>query len=232
VIVRTFTRGLEFITQPDHAALAGRIMAHATALERHPRRDVILHAIAGHDNGWVEEDASPLVDAGSGRAHDFVTVPAGVRQRVWPRAVGRLADTPWAAALVAHHAITVYDRFRADGDWTSFFADMTRRRDALREREGLPLETLLADYTFLRVGDLISLAFCTGGPDPWTFSDWTVRLDGTRVGVLPDLFGGRTVLFEIGARAVPRQSFRDDADLADALEGAERVTLTGEARAV
>ena len=46
-------------------------------------------------------------------------------------AVAGLTDAPWAAALVAHHAITVYDRFRADPAWDDFFAgDGRRLRDA------------------------------------------------------------------------------------------------------
>jgi Protein of unknown function (DUF3891) len=114
VIVRTVHDGLELITQPDHAHLAGAIMKRCVPLAARPRRDAILLAIREHDNGWIEEDAAPAVNTETGSIFDFVSAPLSVRHAVWPRGVRRLASTPWAAALVAQHAITVYDRFRSD----------------------------------------------------------------------------------------------------------------------
>ena len=73
MIVRQHDSSLLLITQPDHAALAARVMQHwvANGLPDHPHRSSILHAIAEHDNGWQEVDAAPLVDA-AGRIADFV----------------------------------------------------------------------------------------------------------------------------------------------------------------
>src|SRR3989442_1479956 len=130
MIVRARPYVLQLITQVDHAHLARGIMERCVPLAARARRDAILHAIGEHDNGWAEEDAAPFVDPATGGVADFVHVPLGVRQRVWPRAVSRLGDDPWAAALVAHHAVTVYDRYRADPDWTSFLAGMASSRDA------------------------------------------------------------------------------------------------------
>ena len=64
MIVRQHDSWLLLITQPDHAALAARVMQHwvADGLPTHPLRSSIFHAIAQHDNGWQEVDASPLVD--------------------------------------------------------------------------------------------------------------------------------------------------------------------------
>ena len=85
-----------------------------TALATHPRRAPILHAIGEHDNGWAEADAAPSVNPATGNPIDFVSAPLTVRHGVWPRAVQRLAPDPWAAALVAQHAITVYERYASD----------------------------------------------------------------------------------------------------------------------
>src|SRR5687768_1060872 len=115
---------LQLITQPDHAHLARRIMERCVPLAVRPRRDRILRAIGEHDNGWAEEDAAPTVNPASGDVADFVHAPLSVRHRVWPRAVARLANDPWAAALVAQHALTVYERFRMDAAWATFFAGM------------------------------------------------------------------------------------------------------------
>src|SRR5581483_8368207 len=59
MIVRRTGGRIQLITQPDHAQLAGRIMARCAALADRPRRTSILLAVAEHDNGWAEEDAAP-----------------------------------------------------------------------------------------------------------------------------------------------------------------------------
>ncbi len=164
MIVRSANGGVHLITQPDHAALAGRIMEHWRPLASGPRRDSILLAVAEHDNGWREPDAEPALDA-EGRIADFVNAAPEVRQGVWPRAIARLEQDPWAAALVAHHAVTVYDRFRTNPEWATFFGEMEASRDALVDGSGHTLDELARDYVYVRLGDLISLTFCTGWDD-------------------------------------------------------------------
>ena len=230
MIVRPIPGGFQLITQPGHAHLARRIMERCVPLAARPRRDAILLAIAEHDSGWEEVDAAPLVDADSGGVVDFVKAPLAVRQGVWPRAVARLDGDPWAAALVAHHAWFVYERFRTSGDpeWTSFFAQMAAARDERLDALGVPLDELLADYAFLRLGDLISLAFCNLATEPLRHDEWTVRLAGARVVVTPDAFGGAVIPFEIQAREVHGAPFRSDAGLRAAFEYAPTTTLRGE----
>ncbi|HET9765758.1 MAG TPA: DUF3891 family protein [Thermoanaerobaculia bacterium] len=222
--------GFQLITQPDHAHLARRIMERCVPLAARPRREAILLAIAEHDGGWVEVDAAPTVDPETGGVVDFIKAPLAIRQGVWQRAVARLHDEPWAAALVAHHAWYVYERFRtgADPQWASFFAAMAAARDERLDALGVPLDELLADYAFLRLGDLISLAFCNLATEPLRHEDWTVRLAGTRVVVTPDAFGGAVVPFEIQAREVHGAPFRSDAELRAALDYAAPTTLRGE----
>lgn len=228
MIVRILRERVQLITQPDHAQLAGRIMEHCVPLSSSPRRDWILHAIAQHDNGWTEEDASPAVNAETGAVVDFVTAPLAVRHAVWPRAIGRLARDPWPAALVAQHAITVYDRFRPDPAWTSFFSTMEAMRDEMLRASALPMADLLGDYGFVRLADLISLTFCTGWTDEQRYGQWSVRLSGTRVVVLPDVFGGMIIPIEIGAKEISSAPFRSDGELREALSAADALTLYGE----
>ena len=228
MIVRSTPDAIHLITQPDHAHLARRIMEHCVPLATRPRRDAILHAIAEHDNGWAEEDAMPTVDRRTGLVVDFISAPLSVRHAVWPRAIARLAGDSWAAALVAQHAITVYDRFRSDPEWTSFFAAMEAARDVMLRASGLPHDDLPADYAFVRLADLISLTFCAGWTDEQRFGDWAVRLSGTRVVVTPDPFGGATIPIAIETRTIREGPFRSDAELRDAFKGASAATLRGE----
>jgi hypothetical protein len=228
VIVRPAGDRVHLITQPDHAHLAHAIMARSVPLASRPRREAILHAIAEHDNGWAEPDAAPTVDADSGMIADFVNAPVAVRQAVWPRGVARLADDPWAAALVAHHAISVYDRYRRDPAWDAFFAGLETTRDALLRESGGSLDDLTGDYAFVRLGDLVSLAFCTGWTDEHRVGDWAVRLAGTTVTVTPDPFGGARIPFSIDARELPNRRFTSDGDLREAVGRARTTTLRGE----
>lgn len=231
MIVRPVARALYLITQPDHAALARRVMEQWTPLLDEPRRASILLAIGEHDNGWQEPDQAPLIDPDSGRISDFVRLPAPLRQAVWPRGVERLRSRDrWAAALVAEHAITVYARYRSEAAWTDFFRDMERRRTDLLAATGRQASELLNDYRYVRIGDLISLLFCTANAEFDGFDGWSFRLHGDRVATTPDPFAGIDVPLSVPVVAVPNRQFDDTDDLRRAIAAGERLTLTGIAR--
>lgn len=230
MIVRSIGPEIELITQPDHAQLSRRVMEHARELHEHPRRERILLAIGEHDNGWAELDAAPTVNAATGEIDDFIHAPAAARQGVWPRAVARLAADPWAAALVAQHALTAYDRFRSDPEWTGFFDVMTQQRDALVTQAKGRREDLLEDYVFVRLGDLISLAFCLGWTGEQQFSDYTIVRTGSDVEVAPWPFDTAAIALSVEARVVPARTFGSDDDLRQALAGAPARVLRGSLR--
>ncbi|MCA1562503.1 MAG: DUF3891 family protein [Acidobacteria bacterium] len=221
------------ITQPDHAALAFRIMRQwrANGFPDAPQHCVVLHAIEEHDNGWREADVAPVVDDVTGRVLDFVSAPDDVRRAVWPRGVERLAARPYAAALVAHHALHVYRRHRSDSHWAPFFTDMEAARDRhLHTAAPLTLDDLLRDYFFLRIGDLASLTFCNGWTEIQTDdtgSGYAMRFDGTRLTITPDPFEGREVLLEITARELRTRPFRSASEAQHAFSAAREVVVKG-----
>jgi hypothetical protein len=226
MIVRPADGVLHLIAQPDHAALARRIMERWSPLYGADRRASILNAVEQHDNGWREPDANPLRNPATGRVFDFIAIPVPLRQAVWPRGVARLAQSdPWAAALVAHHAATVYDRFRAEAEWHAFFAEMEATRDRLIELSGGSREDLAHDYRFLRWGDLASLTFCTRTREALAFEGYTFRLDDSRLGVTPDPFDGRELPLAVHARALPDAPFDTDAAFHAAWLAAPAVTV-------
>jgi hypothetical protein len=227
MIVRRLDQVLQLISQPDHAALAGRVMERWAPLHSAERRASILLAVNEHDNGWREADAAPLVDP-EGGVFDFIRIPAPVRQAVWPRAVNRLAqDDLWAAALVAHHAVTVYDRYRAESTWASFFPQIEALRDELVTSAGRSFAELAHDYVFVRIGDLISLVFCAEWDEPQTFDRWNFRREGDRVLVTPNAFAGRDVPIAVNAREIPARRYVDDQDLRGTVLSSPVVTLRG-----
>jgi hypothetical protein len=230
MIVRPAAGLIHLITQPDHAALSYRIMERWASLADHPRRDAILRAVAEHDNGWREPDAKPDIDPRTGRVVDFVNAPASVKQEVWPRGVARLAGNPWTAALVAQHAITVYDRYRTDREWTAFFAEMEASRNGFIYDAGQTLDVLRRDYVFVRLGDLISLTFCTAWADDQRLDGWCIRLSGSYVQVAPDPFEGREIPIVVSAVELIDKPFRSDTEFRDAWRTAPAVLVRGHAR--
>jgi hypothetical protein len=230
VIIRPTESSHLLITQPDHAALAARIMQQwrADGLAHAPRRRAILLAVEEHDNGWREVDAVPMVDEASGRVLDFVNAPDEVRRAIWPRGVERLAATPYAAALVAQHAVHIYRRYRDDPHWASFFATMEAARDRHLHAASVAIEDLLHEYFFLRIADLASLTFCNAWTDTQTDdSGYTVHLDGVRLVVTPDPFDGGEIELEITGRELPAGPFLSAADVQRAWSAARPVVLTG-----
>jgi hypothetical protein len=194
------------------------------------RRESILSATSEHDFGWGMHDDAPIVDRATGRIIDFRELPLALRHAVWPRSVAQLASDPWAAALVAHHAVFVYDRFRKDPAWDEFFDTMERLRTGwLRATPGLTLEDLQRDYVYVRLGDLTSLTFCCGWTDEQQFAGHRIALRDSRLTITPDPFGGQEFPIEVRARMLPLREFTSDSDAAAELRDATLTTWAGTA---
>lgn len=238
MIIRRMDEELLLITQADHAALAARIAAawRADGLPGRATRARVLEAAAQHDAGWQAIDAAPIVDPGTGAPLDFVTVPLEVRQDVWSQALATLAPRdPYVAALVAHHAATVYRRFLSTPGWETFFPAMERRRDDLLATQRLDVITFLADYAILGITDLCSLVFCLGTQEPGSREGYEAVahvteadiVQGGWVQITPDPFDGGIVRLDVPARRIPARRYASDADLRDTIARAPIVHLTG-----
>jgi hypothetical protein len=212
--------------------LAARIMAEwkGGAWPQHPQRERILRATAQHDCGWWEFDASPSVNPATGMPYDVVGAPLGMRQGAWRVALDRLTpDDPYLAALVAHHAITVYARYEGLADWEYFFGEMEQRRNALLQCAEIELPRMLVDYPTLGLGDRWSLMFCYGWREPNQMHGYEAVLDVERgeLRVSPDAFDDASVRLDVKARRIPQRFYKSDEDLHRELERAEVVMLDG-----
>lgn len=234
MIIRQIDSTLQLITQPDHAALAMRIMRawDAVHFPHSSRKASILHAVQHHDDGWMEADETLIVDETSGRLLDFIHVPDTVKRETSSRGIDRLAEDPYAAALVAQHRLHVYRRYADDPEWRAFFAEVTAARDNYLHAAGsIPLSVLLEDYRFVRAGDLASLAFC----NQWTSTEpdgcgYAMRFDGASLQIIPSPFSGRAIEIEIDAREITNRQFASQADAQRVAASAPIVKLTGVVR--
>lgn len=231
MIIRPFESTLQLISQPDHAALAFRIMRSwdVTHFPESSRKPSILSAIEHHDDGWAEADESLIVDETSGRLLDFIHAPDTVKRDTSSRGIDRLEADPYAAALVAQHRLHVYRRYANDPEWSAFFSEVTAARDDyLRAAGSIRLSDLLDNYRFVRAGDLASLTFC----NQWTSTDpdecgYAMRLDGTSLRISPDPFAGRSIEIQIDAREIPNRAFASQADAQEVVASAPIIKLTG-----
>ena len=228
MIIRSSGSSQLFITQPDHAELAATIMGawRGDGLETHRRRQVILRAIRDHDCGWIEEDAATIVDR-EGRPLDFMSAPIEVKHRIWPRAVATVEPRDrYEAALIAQHALTVHAQHRADAVWRPFFDALEAART--RMLGGPADDDFERDYRFVRIGDLLSLVFCNGWPEPHELPGGgrTILKDAT-LEVAPDPFGGAHVPLRVAARRVPSRAYASATELRAVVESAPVETVEG-----
>jgi hypothetical protein len=237
MIVQRLDSSLLLITQADHAALAERIMTawRADGFPGRPTRSRVLEAIRLHDIGWQNADAAPLILPTSAMPCDVIQAPLDQRQGVWPHALDQLAPRdPYIAALVAHHAWTVYRRFASTPEWMSFFAEMERRRDDYLATVDIDRDRFLEDYAIVGMGDRWSLIFCFGWQEPNPMGAFRAQLhpgagsvDGGWLEITPDPFDGAAVPLDVQARSVPARRYESDDDLRDTLSRAPIVHLTG-----
>jgi hypothetical protein len=231
VIIRENPDGaLLLVRQIDHAALASRILGRwrRDGFPDSPRRDVVLLAALRHDDGWIEDDREPIVDVQSGEVLDYVRAPDEIRRAIWPRGVAALRSFPYAAALVARHALHIFERYRADPEWRGFFDEMERlRQEQLRHAAPRTAEELEHDYFFVRMADLLSLQFCDDWLEPQRLGEYESRWDGQRLTIEPDPFDGESVRLSVPARRLPARTFADGQVAAAAYATAAAVSVTG-----
>ena len=235
MIVRPDGDSWLLVRQEDHAALAADLLSHwqADGVPDRPTRATLLDATRLHDCGWLDEDDRPSVDPALGAPWDFVHLPISRRQAVWLRAMTRLDDRPHIAALVAHHALTAYNRFERDPAWGGFFRTMASERDrrvsALAQdgRSGVAFDSFLRDYALLRLADLVSLTLCHGWSDAFEVDYYRAVPDGATLTLTPDPFGGAIVPWRVAARRIPRRHYASDTDLRDTVDAAPVDWLDG-----
>lgn len=237
MIVSADGHHLRCVTQADHARLAAAVMEawRGDGFAGRATRAATLLAIARHDDGWEEEDASPTMNPATGRPFDYASLPHDRRARVWAEGTARLARrSVYGAALVAQHGAALARAFSRDRAG----AALAERLEAERDRwytaapvsgEDVPLDGrlyFLSDYAMLAMGDLVSLMACGGARPTASRDGYDLRLtaDG-HVEISPDPFDGRTLRLSVPARVVPVAASASDAALASAFRAAPLVDL-------
>ncbi|MEM6701883.1 MAG: DUF3891 family protein [Acidobacteriota bacterium] len=224
MIVVEQERGLEIITQNDHARLAGQILELMPALASHPRRDSLILAGHLHDVGWQEIDSAPSVDA-QGAPYDFLSQPTTTRLEIWQRSVQRVLDKDrHAGLLVVLHASRLYTeslRRSSDEAVRDELERLNELQDALFVELDVTADTARSDYGWLDLVDLLSLVACNRWTTPLKrqLPDGTeleICWDGDALRLEPLLLAGDTTL-RVPQREFERRSFGESLEYAMAL---------------
>ncbi len=220
---------LRFVTQPDHAHLAGEILAlwRADGLPAHPRRAEILFAGREHDNGWREADAAPRWDAAAGRPRDFLTMATADRIEIWERGTARFAGShPYASLLIVRHAQALHRDRAGDPAWQDFLAYLDELARGLLAETGAAPDEVESDYRFLDLADLVSLSALNGAPERFLRHGVAGRREsgGETVHLSPFPLAGATA-FEVPCRRIPSRPYAGDADLGGELAAARWETV-------
>ena len=222
MIVRREGRRLRLVTQSDHAAFAGDLLAlfRLPEIAGHPRRADLLRAVRLHDNGWRELDASPPVDAASGLPHSFLDLPRPLRLEVWERGTARYVESdPYTALLTTEHALTVFAGEAGAEGWRELLPRLADRRRELLSHCGLDSRQLAADYRFLDLADRLSLAVCNGWSEPFARHGVAGRLEEEGLALSPFPLAGATT-FEVACRWIEARRYAGDGELTVALASA------------
>jgi len=173
VIVAESADGVRFITQPDHAALAGQF-ADAWGNDRFepldPRAAVPLAAHA-HDDGWRRYDRRPHLHD-DGTPVDFYELDAEPWTDLYQRGIDEVADLDaYAGLLVSMHGSGLRrSRYGLSPEWP----DTPAAFEAFVEREEARQRDLLAAIEDGRLGAadsaLLEALHETGGPPETTES--------------------------------------------------------------
>jgi hypothetical protein len=207
------------ITQPDHARFSAELLSLWRPLADHPRREELLFAVREHDNGWRETDAAPHWNAEKGRPHDFLSLPREERTEIWQRGTARFAgEHPYASLLVTQHALQLH-RERRGEEWQPFLDYLGELYQGLAEATGGAAEEVEADYRWLDLTDLISLAVCNGWSEPFERYGFRGQLRAGTLELDPFPLAGATA-FRIPCRRIPARAYRGDADLGGELAAA------------
>ncbi|MDZ7701593.1 MAG: DUF3891 family protein [Halobacteriales archaeon] len=171
MIVAETADGYRFVTQPDHAALAGRFADHwgNDAIGRPAAGPRLVMAAYLHDVGWEPFDRRPRLD-GAGRPIDFRETPADAWIELYEDGIESAAELdPLAGLLVSMHGAGLRKRrYGLSPGWPATpptYEAFVERQEA---RQSRLLDELLDDGAEPQLGpadaDLLSALQDSGGP--------------------------------------------------------------------
>ena len=233
MIVHPVGDSAEIVMQVDHSLVSGELAELWRELE--PRESVIT-AAALHDCGWRSWEASPRLNAETGRPQNFLQVDIDLHLEFYEAGIVEVtARDRYAGMLVAKHLAGIYTRRygtqaaltlarapAAQAKIDEFVGRIEERFTALQRELGVSDEEFWRNYLLLQVFDRLSLWLCKGDPAGTGSMEIVLPEDGlltvspTAEGcsLSPYPFATETVAISVPVRVVPLTGYANDADCA------------------
>ena len=241
------------VNQTTHALMAEQFCRHWGNAEfaRPIPYDVVMCAIAQHDNGWYEWEAAPEIDA-TGAPLAFIPGPPYTEKLpIWQRGIDRAtAQHPYMGLMISRHTCLLYqsglhllgeEERRATEE---FIAQQERWIDEVRQElaqdaalhHAASEPVLMAHTHLLQFGDFSSLQVTM----PWsqerlfphspvdfvgTYASITMRWEGQEISFDPWPFGVDHFAVSIHGRLLNQAKFDSHAAYQAALAAAPLQTL-------
>ncbi len=243
MIVRAECGQLCLTEQTEHARMAAELVGWwgGVCAPVEPA-DAVKLAVALHDAGWAEVDASPQVNPDTGRPYSFLDIPQDVHVAAHTRTVRRARQAdPYAGLLTSLHSAGLYrNRYGhlphiaqrpVAPQWREAVDRFLAEQDAVQEELTAALRpdpaVLWTHYRWFQLWDMLSLYSCmfSPGDTPDTLlctvprapggADITFYLQGSDAGfsVDPWPFTEDRIVLRWAARILPDRPYRSDAEL-------------------
>ena len=226
----------EIVMQVEHSVVAGQLAELWPGLE--PRESVIA-AATYHDCGWRVWEASPRMNAETGRPQNFLEVDIDLHLQFYDLGIMEVTERdPYAGMLVGKHLAGIYrQRYGTQAALTmkrapdaqfkvdEFVARIEERFLTLQRELGVSDEEFWRNYVLLQVFDRLSLWLCKGDP-AGTGAMQILLPDDGELAVVPTAggcaldpypFATEPVKVSVPVRVVPLGGYANDADCAAAV---------------
>jgi hypothetical protein len=151
-----------FVSQPAHAALAGRLAAALEDAVFGTLPPEVIDTVRLHDTGWAAPDLTALECCIEVKPHSFLNYPAEKAVEAWRRSVREAeARALVDGILTSRHfcLLAPRDDHPAHGE---FINDESKRREPREESYEVSPENLDRYTAALGFCDLLSLCLCSG----------------------------------------------------------------------
>ncbi len=217
MILQRTPEGVIAIKQEDHAALAGFFLEHWSDhnFAHDPERDAIILATGEHDNGWRQFDEKPELDSTTGFPVEFSAITADQAFAIWRKGSQTYMDQdPFVALLITHHAYSIHEQTqKRNAEWKPFFTEFAQQRAELRTRLGLAHPQVERAYSYLRMMDWFSLAYCSqynlGAEKPEQYAGYHFKRDGDEFLIRPYPFDAKDLRYQLPVYPLDPNGYTD-----------------------
>lgn len=218
--------GILAIKQEDHAAFAAFLLDHWSAHNflHDPEREQIIFATREHDNGWGKVDDAAKVDPATGLPLPFTDITADQALDIWRRGSRKYIDSdPFVALLITHHAYSIYEQGnKRNPEWKPFFTEFAQQRAELRNRLGLDHPHVERAYSYLRMMDWFTLAFCMnhelGTERSEQYAGYNFKRAGSEFLFRPYPFDAKDIVYRLPVYPLQPEGYENDRALRAALK--------------